>query len=99
MAGDYIGELSMKYPGLNAYAQDAIGNIDMKALEKLQGTGDPLALFFRYMNKIDDFVTPKQYKGMMETLNRAIGETTYDNIRPTLWSTREALENDLYNSA
>ena len=95
MAGDYIGELSMKYPSITAYAQDAMGNIDMKALEKLQGTGDPLALFFRYMNKIDDFVTPKQYKGMMETLNRAIGETTYDNIRPTLWSIREALENDL----
>jgi len=32
---------------------------------------------------------------MMETLNRAIGETNYDNIRPTLWSIREALENDL----
>lgn len=95
IAGDYIGELSMKYPGLNAYTQDAIGNIDMRALEKLQGTGDPLALFFRYMNKIDDFVTPKQYKGMIETLNRAISTTTYENIRPTLWSIREALENDL----
>src|SRR6056300_527810 len=95
MAKNYVDELSMKYPGLRGYAEDAMGNIDMKALEKLQGTGDPLALFFRYMNKIDDFVTPKQYKGMMETLNRAIGETNYDNIRPTLWSIREALENDL----
>jgi len=95
MAKNYVDELSMKYPGLRGYAEDAMGNIDMKALEKLQGTGDPLALFFRYMNKIDDFVTPKQYKGMMETLNRAIGETSYDNIRPTLWSIREALENDL----
>ena len=95
MAKNYVDELSMKYPGLRGYAEDTMGNIDMKALEKLQGTGDPLALFFRYMNKIDDFVTPKQYKGMMETLNRAIGETSYDNIRPTLWSIREALENDL----
>jgi hypothetical protein len=95
MAKNYVDELSMKYPGLRGYAEDTMGNIDMKALEKLQGTGDPLALFFRYMNKIDDFVTPKQYKGMMETLNRAIGETNYDNIRPTLWSIREALENDL----
>ena len=95
MAKNYTDELFMKYPGLRGYAEDAGGRIDMKALEKLQGTGDPLALFFRYMNKIDDFVTPKQYKGMMETLNRAIGETSYDNIRPTLWSIREALENDL----
>ena len=95
MAKNYVDELSMKYPGIRGYAEDTVGNIDMKAIEKLTGTGDPLALFFRYMNKIDDFVTPKQYKGMMETLNRAIGETTYDNIRPTLWSIREALENDL----
>lgn len=95
MAGDYVSELSMKYPGLTAYAKTTAEEVDLKALEKLQGTGDPLALFFKYMNRIDDFVTPKQYKGMMETLNRAIGETTYDNIRPTLWSIREALENDL----
>ena len=95
MARNYVDELSMKYPGLKSYAQDALGDIDMKEVAKLQGTGDPLALFFRYMNGIDDFVTPKQYKGMMETLNRAISTTTYDNIRPTLWSIREALENDL----
>ena len=95
MAKNYVDELSMKYPGLRGYAQDALGDIDMKEIAKLQGTGDPLALFFRYMNGIDDFVTPKQYKGMMETLNRAISTTTYDNIRPTLWSIREALENDL----
>ena len=95
MAKNYVDELSMKYPGLRGYAQDALGDIDMKEIAKLQGTGDPLALFFRYMNGIDDFVTPKQYKGMMETLNRAIGDTSYDNIRPTLWSIREALENDL----
>jgi len=95
MAKNYTDELFMKYPGLRSYAQDAGGTIDLKALEKLQGTGDPLALFFRHMNQIEDFVTPKQYKGMMEELNRAISTTTYDNIRPTLWSIREALENDL----
>lgn len=95
MAKNYTDELFMKYPGLRGYAEDAGGRIDMKALEKLQGTGDPLALFFRHMNLIDDFVTPKQYKGMMEELNRAIGQTGYENIRPTLWSIREALENDL----
>jgi hypothetical protein len=47
------------------------------------------------MNAVDDFVTPKEYKGMITTLNRAIQTTGYENIRPTLWSIREALENDL----
>ena len=95
MAKDYVDEIALQYPGIRSYAQDALGNIDMKEIAKLQGTGDPLALFFRYMNSIDDFVTPKEYKGMMTTLNRAIEGTTYQNIRPTLWSIREALENDL----
>lgn len=95
MAKDYVDEIAMQFPGIRSYAQDALGNIDIKEIAKLQGTGDPLALFFRYMNSIDDFVTPKEYKGMITTLNRAIEGTTYQNIRPTLWSIREALENDL----
>ena len=95
MAKDYVDEIALQYPGIRSFAQDALGNIDMKEIAKLQGTGDPLALFFRYMNSIDDFVTPKEYKGMITTLNRAIEGTTYQNIRPTLWSIREALENDL----
>ena len=95
MAGDYVDELAMQFPGLKSYAQDKLGDIPLKDLQKLQGTGDPLALFFRYMNNVDDFVTPKEYKGMITTLNRAIQTTGYENIRPTLWSIREALENDL----
>ena len=95
MAGDYVDELAMQFPGLRGYAQDKLGDVPLKDLQKLQGTGDPLALFFRYMNAVDDFVTPKEYKGMITTLNRAIQTTGYENIRPTLWSIREALENDL----
>ena len=95
MAGDYVDELAMQFPGLKAYAQDKLGVVPLQDLAKLQGTGDPLALFFRYMNSIDDFVTPKEYKGIITTLNRAIQTTGYENIRPTLWSIREALENDL----
>ena len=95
MAGDYVDELAMQFPGIRSFAQDKLGDVPLKDLQKLQGTGDPLALFFRYMNAVDDFVTPKQYKGMITTLNRAIQTTGYENIRPTLWSIREALENDL----
>jgi len=35
MAKNYVDELSMKYPGLRGYAEDTMGNIDMKALEKI----------------------------------------------------------------
>ena len=95
VAKRYVDELAMQFPGLRYYAQDALGDVDKKAVEKLTNTGDPLATFFRYINGIDDYVTPKQYKGIIQTLNRAIESTTYQNIRPTLWSIREALENDL----
>jgi len=95
MAKEYTDEIMMQFPGVNLYARQGAEPINMKELAKLQGTGDPLALFFRYMESIDDFVTPKEYKGMITTLNRAIEGTTYQNIRPTLWSIREALENDL----
>ena len=94
MAKEYIDELSAQFPAIRGYS-DAMGDIPIKDIAKLQGTGDPLALFFRYMNNIEDFVTPKEYKGIITTLNRAIEGTAYQNIRPTLWSIREALENDL----
>jgi hypothetical protein len=95
MAAEYVDELAMQYPGLRSYAEDKLGPINLKELEKLRGTGDPLATFFRYANQLEDTITPLQYKGLMETMNNAISSTTYQNIRPTLWSIREALENDL----
>ena len=33
----------MKYPGLKSYAQDKLGDVDPKEIQKLQGQGDPLA--------------------------------------------------------
>ena len=95
VAKQYIDELGMQFPGIKYFASDALGEVDKKAIEKLTNTGDPLATFFRYVNNVEDFVTPKQYKGIIQTLNRAIESTTYQNIRPTLWSIREALEKDL----
>ena len=94
-AADYIDRLAMEFPGIRAYAQDKLGDVPIKDLQKLQGTGDPLALFYRYINAIDDFVTPRQYKGIITTLNSAIQDTNYKNIRENLWAIREALENDL----
>ena len=95
VAKQYVDELGMQFPGVKYFASDALGEVDVKAIEKLTNTGDPLASFFRYVNQVEDFVTPKQYRGLMQTLNRAIESTTYQNIRPTLWSIREALEKDL----
>jgi len=95
VTAEYIEGLKAQFPQLRDYASDALGPLPIKDIAKLTATGDPLANFIRYANSIDDFITPMEYKGLITTLNRAIDGTTYQNIRPTLWSIREALENDL----
>ncbi len=99
MANEYVDSLAMQFPGLTRYMSDPLdelaGQVDAKALAELTGAGDPLANFFRAVRRLDETITPMQYKGLMTMMNRAIETTTYQNIRPTLWSIREALENDL----
>ena len=99
MADRQVDTLAMQFPGIRQYVtdplDDLVGQVDAKALAELTGAGDPLANFFRPIRRIDDTITPMQYKGLMTMMNRAIEATTYQNIRPTLWSIREALENDL----
>ena len=95
VAAKFTEGLQAQFPQLKNLASDALGALPVKDIEKLQRTGDPLANFFRYVNGINEFITPKEYKGVMTMLNRAIDETTYQNIRPTLWEIREALEADL----
>ena len=95
VTAEYIEGLQAQFPQLRAYAEDALGALPVKDIAKLTNIGDPLANFMRYANSVDEFVTPTEYKGLITTLNRAIEGTTYQNIRPTLWAIREALENDL----
>jgi hypothetical protein len=94
-AKEMVDELAMSFPGVKEYAEDKFGRIDMKELQKLAGVSDPLALFYRMTNQLGDFITPKEYKGLIGQLNAAIEKTAYQNIRPQLWTIREALENDL----
>ncbi len=94
-AAEQVDAMAMNFPGLKSYAQDKLGTVDPKEIQKLLGQGDPLAQFYRYMNQVDDFITPREYKGVTEAMNRALSTTQYQNIRANVWSLREALENDL----
>jgi len=95
LAKENLDEMAMQFPGLREYARDKLGTVDPREIQKLLGRGDPLAQFYRLMNQIDDFVTPREYRGMMEAMNRAISTTQYQNIRGNVWAIREALETDL----
>jgi len=92
-----VDRIAASFPGIRqvAEATDALGQISRKEIEKLSGIGDPLTTFYRYVNSLDDMVSPLEYKELMKLMNRAIEDTTYQNIRPTLWAIREGLENDL----
>ena len=94
-AKDMVDRLALNYPGLRQYATDALGELPQKEVEKLLRTGDPLTSFYRYVNSLDDMVSPLQYKELMKIMNRAIEDTAYVNIRPSLWALREGLETDL----
>jgi hypothetical protein len=94
-AKDMVDRLALNYPGLRQYASDAFGELPQKEVEKLLQTGDPLTTFYRYVNSLDNMVSPLQYKELMKVMNRAIEDTAYQNIRPSLWALREGLETDL----
>ena len=90
-----VDRLAVNVPGLRQYATDAFGDLPQKEIEKLLQVGDPLTVFYRYVNSLDDMVSPLQYKELMRVMNRAIEDTAYQNIRPSLWALREGLETDL----
>ena len=94
-AKEMVDRLAVSYPGIRSYATDKFGDLPFKDIEKLLQTGDPLTTYYRYLNSLDDMVSPLQYKELMRVMNRAIEQTTYQNIRPSLWALREGLENDL----
>ena len=94
-AQQMVDRIGASFPGIRDFASDRFGNIPLRDLEKLLNVGDPLTTFYRYINQISDTVSPLEYKGLMQLMNRAIEDTTYQNIRPTLWAIREGLENDL----
>ena len=95
VAAEFIENFQLQYPGLKQFT-DAAGDIPIKEIEKiLNQSGDPLNLFMRSVNGMGEFTTPLGYKGIIQQLNRAIEGTQYQNIRTSLWTLREALENDL----
>jgi hypothetical protein len=83
------------FPDIPGYAP-GIGDLDIKNIDKfLKNAGDPLNLFIKSMAAIgDNLVTPKEYSGIMQMLNRAIEGTQLNLPTGIVWSMREALEKD-----
>lgn len=95
-AKEFLQQNQEMFPNLSNYVQ-GMKDIPIKDIDKvLKAEGDPLNLFMTAALAIDDkFITPKQYRGLMQMMNRAIEGTQYQNVRGSIWGLREAMENDL----
>ena len=96
-AREFLDQNKQMFPELTGYVSGLGREIDLKNIDKLLKTeGDPLNLFMQASVAIsDEMITPKQYKGLMQMMNRAIEGTQYQNVRASIWGLREAMENDL----
>ena len=94
-AKEFLERFRNEYPGFAQYV-DQVGDIPIKDIDKiLTNASDPINTFMKAMVAIgDNAISPKQYKGVMTMLNRAIEGTGYQTLKREMYVMREALEND-----
>ena len=94
-AKEFLGRFKAEYPGFVQYI-DEFGDAPLKDIDKiLLNATDPINTFMKAMVAIsDNAISPKQYKGVMTMLNRAIEGTGYQTLKREMFIMREALEND-----
>ena len=97
-AQEFLERFQNEYPGFARYS-DVAGDIPTKDIDKiLLNAGDPINTFMKAMVAIgDEPITPKQFKGVMTMLGRAIEGTSYKTLNKEMFIMREALEAD-FNS-
>ena len=97
VSSEFLARYKASFPDIDAYrvADQGVNIKDIDTLLKAQG--DPLNLFMVAAKSISDegLVTPQQYKGLMQMLNRAIEGTGFNIPTGSVWSLREAMETDL----
>ena len=93
-ANDFLDSVKGNFPEFDIYTTR--GNLPIKDIDKvLTSSGDPLNLFMQATAAIKDgMITPKQYKGLITMLNRAIEGSGYKTLKAEVWAMREAMEND-----
>ena len=96
-AKEFLQQNAELFPSINRWNTGGLGDRPVMEINKiLKMDGDPLNLFMHAVDGIgDEMITPKQYKGLMVMMNRAIEGTGYQNIRASIWGLREAMETDL----
>jgi len=93
-ARQFLERFKNEYPGFARYSEGM--DIPLKDIDKiLTNASDPINSFMKAMIAIEDnLISPKQYKGVMTMLGRAIEGTGYQTLKREMFVMREALEND-----
>ena len=93
-AKEFLERFKAEYPGFARYVEGV--DVPTKDIDKiLTNASDPINTFKKAMIAIEgNAISPKQYKGVVTMLNRAIEGTGYQTLKREMFIMREALEND-----
>jgi len=70
-------------------------NVDFKNIAKvLQNQGDSMYLYYNYLDAIGDVVSPSEYLGLRQMLNKALQQTDFQTIQRSTYGLINALEDD-----
>jgi len=96
-ATEFLERYKSSFPSIDAYEVARLGSTKADIDILLKNEGDPLNLFMKAAKAIDGegLITPTQYKGLIQMLNRAIEGTNFNIPTGSVWALREAMENDL----
>ena len=94
---EFLQRYKQSFPDIEDYKLENLGVKARDVDTILKSTGDPLYMFMAASKAIsgEGLVTPQQYKGLMQMLNRAIEGTNFNIPNQSVWALREAMETDL----
>ena len=94
---EFLQRYKQSFPDFDDYKLENMGVKARDVDTILKSTGDPLYMFMAASKAIsgEGLITPTQYKGLMQMLNRAIEGTGFNIPTGSVWSLREAMETDL----
>ena len=79
----------------NTYVDLSGTNADFKNIAKtLQNQGDSMYLYYDYLNGLGDIVSPSEYLGLRQMLNKALQQTDFQTIQRGTYKLINALEDD-----
>jgi hypothetical protein len=93
MSKEFLKDYAGQFPELKGYRYDS--DLNFKEVAKvLQGKGDSMYMYYQYLNDIGDIVSPREYVGLRQMLNKALQQTDFQTFQRGAFKIINALEDD-----